>query len=251
MKSLLCSALLGVVAVTSVQAAPVELAVSTEGSGRVTVGSSGDRVSKANVVLKRDGKFSIGLVGGNDNRFTGTWRPSGRDDIYLSIREANGNEADGSGTVSLRSRRGDYEVDSISISGETERGRSISARFDAPNYRPVPLPPPAPRVVLDTEQNGSGRLEVGGRSRYRVNRVHVQLYNDGRAHVHTEGDAALRYEGSWTSGGESTSTLNVRGGLDGERLSGIVRHRGGRLWRLELSGTRGSKYYSLEFGPGR
>lgn len=249
MKSLLCSALLGVVAVSSVQAAPVELAVSTEGSGRVEIGSSGDRVSKANVVLKRDGKFSIGLVGGNDNRFSGTWRPSGRDDIYLSLSSVNGNSAEGTGQVSLRSRRGDYEVDSISISGENERGRSISARFSAPRF--APAPPPAPRVVLNVEQNGFGRLEVGGRDRYRVNSVHVQLYADGRAHVHTEGDAALRYEGSWESSGDSTSTLTVRGGLDGERLSGIVRHRGGRLWRLELSGTRGSRYYSLEFSPGR
>jgi hypothetical protein len=251
MKPLLCLTLLGAAIAAPLHAAPIELTASTTGTGVVQIGSSGDRITKANVVLKRDGKFTIGLVGSEDTRFSGTWQPSGRDNVLLRLREADGREARGSGNIDLRARRGDYEVDSLVLSGETERGRSISARFSAPRYVPIPVPPPAPRVVLDAERSGFGRLQVGGRDSYRINRVHVQLFTDGRAHVHTEGSTALRYEGSWTPGGETTATLTVRGGLDGERLTGIVRHRAGRFWRVELTGTRAGRYHSLEFEPGR
>lgn len=250
MKSLLCSAAVALFALTGVNAAPVELAASTDGNGTVQIGSSGDRISKANVVLKRDGKFSIGLVGRDDTRFSGTWAPSGRDDVILRLRDAEGREARGSGQMELRSRRGGYEIDRFSLSGETDRGRAIFARFSAPRYVPAP-PPPVPRVVLDSTRSGFGRLQVGGRDNYRITRVHVQLLTSGRAHVHTEGSVEMRYEGTWSSSGESTATLNVRGGLNGERLQGIVRHHSGRLSRVELTGTRAGRYHSLEFETGR
>jgi hypothetical protein len=85
----------------------------------------------------------------------------------------------------------------------------------------------------------------------RFTTVRVQLYADGRAVVQTGGSTSLRYDGTWTDGGETTANLSVAGGIDGERLRGIVRHRGDRFWKVELSGTRASRYYSLDFDPGR
>ena len=250
MKLLLRSLLLAVLATASVKAVPPELATSTEGSGTVSIGNNGDRVSKANIILKRNGTFSIGFVGGSDTRFSGTWEPTGRDTVALNLTSADGRDARGSGSIDFRSGRGDYEVERFNLSGENERGRSISARFSGPRY--IPAPPPAPpRVALDSERSGFGRLQVGGRDHYRINSVHIQLLANGRAHVHTEGTAALRYEGTWSPAGETTSNLDVRGGLDGERLVGIVRHRGGRFWQLNLSGTRAGRYHTLEFEPGR
>jgi hypothetical protein len=248
MKTFLSFALAGFLVTASGNAAPIELATSTEGTGTVQIGSSGDRVSKANVILKRDGKFSIGLVGRSDTRFTGSWSPSGRDSVLLRLSEVDGRDARGSGQLDLRGRRSD-DVERLVLSGENDKGRAISARFDGPRY--IPAPPPPPRLVLDAERTGLGRLQVGGRNNYRITRVHVQLFSNGRAHVHTEGSVALRYEGTWTSGGETTATLDVRGGLDGERMQGIVRHRAGRFWRVELTGTRASRYHSLEFEPVR
>jgi hypothetical protein len=251
MKSLLPLFILGLLSSATVKAAPVELAASTEGSGSVQIGSSGDRVSKANVVLKRNGTFSIGLVGGNDTRFSGTWIPSGRESVALKLSEADGRDARGSGELNLRARRGDYEIDNLALSGENEKGRSINARFNAPRYVPAPPPPPVPRVVLDSERDGLGKLQVGGRDNYRVAHLRVQLFTNGRAHVRAEGAAVLRYEGTWTPAGETTANLDVRGGLDGERMQGIVRHRAGRFWRIELTGTRAGRYHSLEFEPVR
>lgn len=106
-------------------------------------------------------------------------------------------------------------------------------------------------MVLDSERAGTGRLLVGGRENYRIGRVHVQLLRNGRAHLHTEGKNELRYEGTWTPGGRGIANVAVRGGLSGERMQGFVRYYDGRVTLLELSGTRNSKYYSLEFDPGR
>jgi len=256
MKSLLTLALAGAFTLVNVHAAPIELASSTEGSGYVEMNRSGDRVSKANLVLKRDGKFTLGLVGGDDTRFSGTWVPSGRDDVSLRITEAEGRDARGSGQIEIHPRRGGYELHSILLNGETSNGRNFSARFSAdhPSRPPVPAPAPVPAppaIVLDSESNGTGKLQVGGRDNYRIARVHVQLLRNGRAHIHTEGRNELRYEGSWTPGGHGIANLVVRGGLDGERLQGFVRHYGGRVTLVELSGTRSSRYYSLEFNPGR
>jgi hypothetical protein len=251
MKSFLRIALFGLLASATAKAAPVELAASTEGTGSVQIGSSADRVSKANVILKRNGTFSIGLVGENDTRFGGTWIPSGRESVALKLTDADGRDARGSGELNLRVRRGDYEVDNLGLSGENEKGRSINARFSAPRYVPVPPPPPVARVVLDGERDGLGKLQVGGRENYRINHARVQLFTNGRAVVVAEGAARLRYEGTWASAGETTSNLDVRGGLDGERLQGIVRHRGDRFWRIELTGTRAGRYHSLEFEPVR
>ena len=97
MKLLLRTVLLAVLATASVNAVPSELATSTEGSGTVTIGSSGDRVSKANIILKRNGTFSIGFVGGSDTRFSGTWQETGRDTVALRLTSADGREARGSG----------------------------------------------------------------------------------------------------------------------------------------------------------
>lgn len=251
MKLLLRTVLLAVLGVSTVNAVPPELATSTNGSGTVQIGNSGDRVSKANIILKRDGTFSIGFVGGSDTRFSGTWQPTGRDTAALRLTGADGRSARGSGAIDFRGGRGNYEVERFSLSGENERGRSISVRFSGPRYVPAPPPPPPPRVVLDSERNGIGRLQVGGQKSYRISRVHIQLLPSGRAHVHVEGTAALRYEGTWSRAGETTANLEVRGGLDNERLVGIVRFRGDRFWQLNLSGTRAGRYHTLEFEAGR
>src|SRR5215203_742724 len=225
MKSLLLFALLGFVSAVPLHAAHYELAASTEGSGTVQIGSSGDRVSKVNLLLKKDGKFTISLVGGNDTRFQGTWTPSGRDDVHLQLTEADGRYADGSGDINLRQHRGGADVDRLVITGETEKGRAINARFSAPRYVPAPAPPAPPRMVLNAERAGVGRLEIGGRAHARFNSARVQLHADGRATVQAGGSNALRYDGTWTNSGETTATLNVAGGVDGERLRGIVRYR--------------------------
>jgi hypothetical protein len=251
MKSLLRFAVVGLLAVAQVQAAHYELAASTSGSGAVQIGSSGDRVSKVNVLLKKDGKFSLGLVGGEDTRFSGTWTPSGRYDVLLRLTEADGRDAEGTGELHLRNYRGETDVDRLVLRGENDKGRSISARFSAPRYVPAPAPPPPPRMVLNAERAGVGRLEIGGRAAHRFTVARVQLYADGRAIVQTAGPSALRYDGTWSSAGETTSNLSVAGGVDGERLRGIVRHRGDRFWKVELSGSRYSRYYSLDFDPGR
>jgi hypothetical protein len=256
MKALLSLALVGAFTLVNVQAAPVQLASSTEGSGYVEVGKSGDRVGKANLVLKRDGKFTLGFVGGNDTRFSGSWAPSGRDDVSLRISEADGRDARGAGQIELHPRRGEYELHRITINGETSNGRNFTGRFaaDHPVRRPVPVPVPVPPptpVVLDSERAGTGRLQVAGRDNFRISRAHVQLLRNGRAHLHTEGRNELRYEGSWSRGGDGTANVTMAGGLNGERLQGIVRYGYGRVARIDLSGTRSGRYYSLEFDAGR
>jgi hypothetical protein len=251
MKSLLSFVIVGLLAVTQANAAHYELALSTEGSGTVQIGSTGDRVSKVNVLLKKDGKFTIGFVGGNDTRFGGTWTPSGRNDVVLRLTEADGRYADGSGELNIGNYRGGSNVDRLVITGETEKGRALNARFSIPQRVPAPPPPAPARMVLNAARDGVGHLEVGGRPQYRFNTARVQLYTDGRAVVQTGGATPLRYEGTWTSAGETTSNLSVAGGVDGERLRGVVRHRGDRFWKVELSGNRSSRYYSFDFDPGR
>jgi hypothetical protein len=251
MTFLLRSGVLALLATAPLHAIPDQMAISSDGSGVVEIGSFDDRVSKANLLLKPDGRFTLGLVGQNDTHFTGTWRKSDGDIAYFRLTSADGRDARGSGEVDFRGYRGAYLIGRITLSGENDKGRSINVRFSGavPVVKPAPVPPP--RVILDSERSGFGQLQVGGRDRYRITRAHVQLFADGRAHVHTEGSAPLRYEGTWVSGGDGIATLNVRGGLDGERLRGIVRHRYGRLSHLELSGTRNSRYYAVEFEPSR
>jgi hypothetical protein len=251
MTFLLRFSVLAILAAAPLHAIPDQMAISTDGSGVVEIGSFDDRVSKANLVLKPDGRFTLGLVGQNDTHFTGTWRKSDRDIVSFRLTSADGRDARGGGEVEFRGYRDIYEIGRVTLSGENDKGRPLNARFSGavPVVKPIPVVPP--RLVLDSERSGFGRLQVGGRDQYRIARAHVQLLADGSAHVHTEGSAPLRYEGTWVSGGDGIATLNVRGGLDGERLRGIARYRYGRLSHLELSGTRNSRYYAVEFEPSR
>jgi hypothetical protein len=114
---------------------------------------------------------------------------------------------------------------------------------------PVVAAPRPPVAVLDAERTGRGAFRTGGQKPVGFRKVHVVFYNDGRAHVHTEGAAQLRYEGTWAEGGIDTATLDVRGGIKGERLRGAARYRNGRVGRVELSGTVDGQFYSIEFDP--
>jgi hypothetical protein len=251
MKTLLRLACLVTALAAPLHAIPNEMALSASGSGTVEIGGSIDRVSKANIVLRPDGKFSIGLVGGDDTRFGGTWSNGSNDMVYLRLREADGRDARGSGEIALQGRRGGYDLDRLSIAGENDKGKSVRVRFSTPRYVPAPPPPPVQRFVLDSDRTGFGRLQISGRDGYRISWMRVQLYSDGRASVRAEGTTALRYEGTWTNNGSGVATLALRGGLDSERMNGIVRWRYGRLSQVELSGTRLSRYHSLEFQAGR
>jgi hypothetical protein len=230
-------------------AAPIELTASTNGSGNfVRAGISAD-VSKANLVLIKDGRMTLGLVGNDDYRLKGYWQPEGRDDVSLQITEVGGRDAKGSGKIELRARRdGAFEVTRISLTAKTDNGHPIAGRFvaDAP---PPPPPPPKPVAILDSERAGRGSFRTAGQKPSGIRKVHVTLYRNGKAHVHTEGAVELRYEGTWADGGRDTATLDVRGGIKGERLRGATRYRNGRVGRVELSGTVEGRYYSIEFDP--
>lgn len=248
-RSTLFAALLFSASSTSLTAAPVELTASTEGTGTFERGSSAARVSKANLVLKKDGKFFLGLVGAEDFRVQGRWSPGAGDDVVLRVTGAVEKDATGEGTVELRARRdGSFEVMRVNVAARTEKGSPVVVRFTA--NRPVVAPPPkAPAIVLDAERRGRGAFRTGGQRPVPFNKVHVKLWDNGTAHVHTEGGFESRYEGTWKDGGVETVLLTVRGGIKGEKLSGAARTRNGRVGRVELSGTVDGQFYSLEIDP--
>jgi hypothetical protein len=245
----LTSFLFAAMAIAS-HAAPIELTASTDGRGTVENSGITADVSKANLVLRKDGRLSLGLVGKDDYQIKGRWQPADGDSVSFQITDFSEREARGTGRIDLRQRRdGVFELMKVSLAAKTDNGRPITARFTV-DRQPLPPPPPVrPAVILDDERNGRGIFRTGGQKPSTFRKVHVTLYKNGKAHVHTEGTAELRYDGTWADGGPGTATLDVRGGIKGERLRGATRYRGGHVGRVELSGTVDGRYYSIEFDP--
>jgi hypothetical protein len=231
-------------------AAPIELTASTEGNGKVQFGGADDPLNKANLVLKKNGKFVLGLVGGKTIYVSGEWAPLNHDDVSLRITGSGDSDAKGSGEIHLHQRRnGEFEIDEIQFTGVTEKKRQFTGRFLALRAAPVPVPPPRPApvvVVIDSERRGAGELRVD-KQIFPLDKVHVQLLDNGKAHVHTEGAKALEYDGSWTRTGPGSATLSLRGGMNDERVQGAVQYGRGRFSRVEFSGTANRRYYSVVF----
>jgi hypothetical protein len=232
-----------------------DLTVSSNGEGYVErPGAQDNGISKANLILEGNGTFSVGLVGGGDYRFKGTWQQAGRDVMQLRVTSAFGKDASGSGTLDLDNRRTGPVLGKFSVSG-TGRVGPFKARFTSdreafvqvPGFTRPSLPPPP--VLVNITRPGSGNLRISGRPTYRLTHAYVNLNPDGSAWINIYGDATAGYVGSWQPVGANTYKLNVRGGFANERISGAVTiGAGGRSFsRLELSGTTQGVYYSVGF----
>ena len=237
-----------------------DLTVSTNGNGAVERAGTGDNtVNKANLVIERNGTFTMGLVGSMDYRFKGTWQQGAdRDKMTLRISSAMGKDADGTGTLDLDDRRTGPVVGRFSVVGKGAVG-PFKARFTG-DREPVvhirgisrPAIPPPP-VLVQSLRSGSGSLRISGQPAYRLSHAYVNLNADGSALVNIYGSATAGYIGTWEPAGPNTFQLSVRGGFADERIKGAVTLLpGGRSYsRLELSGTSQRVYYSIEFDPSR
>ena len=237
-----------------------DLTVSTKGDGTVERGGARDEsVRSANLILENNGTFTMGLVGGLDYRFKGTWRQGAdRDKMQLHITSVMGKDAEGSGTLDLDDRHTGPVVGRFTVLGK-ERMGPFKAQFQGdrepfiqvPGYTRPPVPPPP--VLVQSMRAGSGALRISGEQPYRLSHAYVNLNVDGSAIVNIYGGATAGYVGTWQPAGPNTFQLSVRGGFAGERVTGAVTlSPGGRTYtRLELSGTSQRVYYSFSFEPSR
>lgn len=236
-----------------------DLTVSTNGTGFVERSGANDpAITKSNLILEDNGSFTIGLVGGSDYRFKGTWRQAGKDAMQLNVTSAFGKDAVGSGTLDLDDRRSGPVVGRVSLSGEGRSG-SFKARFQADREAFIQLPGitrpslPPPPVLVNITRPGSGNVRISGRPVYRLSHAYVNLNPDGSVYLNIYGEMAAGYIGTWQPAGANTYKLDVRGGFAGERISGAVTiGAGGRSFsRIELSGTSQRIYYSIAFDAAR
>lgn len=237
-----------------------DLTVSTKGEGTVErSGATDNAIQTANLILERNGTFTMGLVGNVDYRFKGTWlQGADRDKMQLRITSAMGRDADGTGTLDLDDRRTGPVVGRFSIAGDGRIGL-FKAHFRGDRepivqIRGVTRPPlPPPPVLVQSLRNGTGSVRVSGQPVYRLTHAYVHLNADGSALVNVYGGATAGYIGTWQPAGANTYQLSVRGGFADERVSGAVTlSPGGRTYtRLELSGASKRVYYSLAFEPTR
>jgi hypothetical protein len=236
-------------------AAPRELSASASGPGEVERGGRSADIGVARINLKPDGFFSLNLIGDDIINFNGSWRELDRNTVHLEVTSAWGRDASAQGRVELQREHGGWGIESIKIAG-TQRRETIKARFYAANREDqvVPRPDPGERPLparpvptVNSTRAGSGWYHMAGRKPYRLTHAHVQMYESGRVFINVYGNVNFGYVGRWRPAGNGTARVEVRGGLENERITGTVALAGRSFSNVALSGTVDRNFYKVEF----
>lgn len=105
---------------------------------------------------------------------------------------------------------------------------------------------------MDVTMRGRGQLTIDDRDED-VRRVSVRLDRDGDAMIRAFTDRGLpiNFAGTWSGGRGDDVRLDVRGGFGNSGMSGRgslnLRRQGGGFDRIDLSGTRNGRRFSLRF----
>lgn len=210
-----------------------EMSAAAQGRGAITIQGQSLPVSRAEVSLIPGGKFIISLTGDERYAFRGQWQEQGSR-ILLTVTEAQGAAAEGSGELRLRGNRfrtirisgADRSFDaSFSASGaykDFTAGATTADVIQAPVAPPVraPIPdkqgpvvaapaapaaPTAPTPSVNPPKvtvQGAGSLAMGRNETKTVDAMEVFLEPDGRLHLKAfgpQGETVLT--GTWKDGG--------------------------------------------------
>jgi hypothetical protein len=262
-----------------------EMSASAEGRGSIAIQGQSLPVTRAEVSLIPGGRFIISLTGDQRYAFRGEWREEGNR-IALTVKEAQGAPAEGSGELRLRSGRfrtiqvtgANRSFDAgFTASGEYKdftAGGTTSDVIRAPVAPEVPAPRPArpeisapiapkPPVDSSTEVKapkitvqGSGTVIQGRNERKAVDAMEVYLEPGGGLHLKTFGpDGETVFTGTWRAGAKTGAQqrfdLTIVAGF-GAQASGrgfVLVSGDGRIERVSVQGTSRSQRgsFSLDF----
>lgn len=262
-----------------------EMSASAEGRGAIAIQGQSLPVTRAEVSLIPGGRFIISLTGDQRYAFRGEWREEGNR-IALTVQEAQGAAAEGSGELRLRSGRfrtiqitganrgfdasftasGEYkdftaggtpsDVIKAPVAPEVVAPRPSRPEISAPI---APKPPSeaaaevkAPKITVQ----GSGNLIQGRNDRKTIDAMEIFLEPGGALHLKTFGpNAETVFTGAWRAsaktGAQQRFDLTIVAGFGGQ-ASGrgfVLVNDNGRIERVSLQGTSRSQRgsFSLDF----
>jgi hypothetical protein len=261
-----------------------EMSASAEGRGAIAIRGQSLAVSRAEVSLIPGGRFIVSLHGEQRYAFRGEWQDQGSR-ILLTIQEAQGAAAEGSGELRLRGNR----FRTIQISGANNAfnasfavtgayrdftaGATTSDVIQAPAAPGViaskpatpqpgvtaPVPPAAPAAGVNPPKitvQGSGSFVQGRNDRKKVDAMEVFLEPDGQVNLKTFGEGGETiFTGTWRDGGKPNGqqrfelVINAGGGAAIAGRGFVLVGADGHIDQVSVQG--GSRVfrsgYSLDF----
>lgn len=188
-----------------------------------------ERLSRARVVLTRNGDFEINVSGRNSWRYRGTWRYGNDSDIRLTFANRQG-----SGILHTDFRGG---FSSFELAGRVD-GRSFSVDFRADGSG-------GGWELIETVR-GNGRIDGPGDEDYNLHRARINLYRNGTFEIILESNRSHTYLGRWKDSGSQIDLIltNVSG------AGNLVTNRKS-VSRFAFTYLEAGKRFNVSFQAGR
>lgn len=200
----------------------------SDGNGHY-MGTMNDNLTRARVLLYRNGKFDISSQGEGRWRFVGTWKYNNAGNAMLTL---TGNVS-GKGVLYGNGRGGFRAFD---LEGKAKTGRfNISFLAESGNGGGM--------IGLSASRKGTGSITAPNMSPFTLKQADVNMGRSGTFRIVFHSNRSHIFEGTWGPGRNGQAVLvltNVPGG-------GNIALSGRSFSRITLSYVENKRQYTVQF----